>query len=205
MENRTPTRREKRLKATREQILAAAAALIAARGFEATTVEDIAERADVAKGTLYYHFSSKEEIAVALGRAGLVRVAADIEAALAAGTSPCQVLRNFFLSAAAWIEAHPELARVAVLHSLREAQENGGACCESQPSTRAILRRILAAGQAAGELRSDFPAEVLMLTLAGAYVLIVFGRLLAGKRFPLADRLLECLVLFLEGAQAPKG
>lgn len=205
MDNRTPTRQEKRLKATREQILAAAAALIAERGFEATTVEEIAARADVAKGTLYYHFASKEEIAVALARADLAQVAADVEAALAAGTSPCRILQDFFQGAASWIEANPDLARVAILHSFRQVQENKGVCCESQPCSRAIFRQILAAGQAAGELRSDFPVDVLMMPLTGAYVLLIFGRLLSGIHFPLAERLQQCLHLFLEGARATKG
>jgi len=41
-------------------------AMFSAKGLEATTVEDITERADVGKGTFYRHFASKDDITNAL-------------------------------------------------------------------------------------------------------------------------------------------
>jgi AcrR family transcriptional regulator len=52
--------------ATRERIQAAARQLFAARGFEATTTRDIAKAAEIAVGTLFNYFSSKEAIAADL-------------------------------------------------------------------------------------------------------------------------------------------
>jgi AcrR family transcriptional regulator len=43
-------------------ILASARALFGARGFDATSIDDIAEGAGVAKGAVYHHFDSKEAI-----------------------------------------------------------------------------------------------------------------------------------------------
>ncbi len=43
-------------------IHAAARELFAKKGFAATTMDDIASRAGVAKGAVYHHFGSKEEI-----------------------------------------------------------------------------------------------------------------------------------------------
>ncbi len=43
-------------------ILDQAQRLFVERGFAATTVEDILNRAGIAKGTLYHHFSGKEDI-----------------------------------------------------------------------------------------------------------------------------------------------
>lgn len=50
----------------RKEILDAANGLFAERGFSETTVEDIAQAAGVAKGTIYLYFQSKEHILVAL-------------------------------------------------------------------------------------------------------------------------------------------
>jgi AcrR family transcriptional regulator len=47
--------------ATRDRIAAAAAALVTANGLAATTVERIAERADVGRATFFRYFSSKED------------------------------------------------------------------------------------------------------------------------------------------------
>jgi len=66
-------------------IHAAAQELFAKRGFAATTIDDIARRAGVAKGAVYHHFGSKEEIfervldGIFVEIAGRLRAAASAE------------------------------------------------------------------------------------------------------------------------------
>ncbi|QRX92398.1 TetR/AcrR family transcriptional regulator [Streptomyces noursei] len=68
---------------TRRRLFDAAVTLIAEQGFSATTVEEIADRAGVAKGTVYYNFSSKNVLYEELLRDGVdlladsLRTAAD--------------------------------------------------------------------------------------------------------------------------------
>ncbi len=67
----------------KEEILDAADALFAAKGYEHTSVDEILGRVGITRGTLYYHFRSKEEIlAAAVNRhvEGLVLAAAAIAA-----------------------------------------------------------------------------------------------------------------------------
>jgi AcrR family transcriptional regulator len=47
------------------EILTVAAELFGERGYDAVSVEDVAERLDVTKGSLYYYFPSKEELVTA--------------------------------------------------------------------------------------------------------------------------------------------
>src|SRR5580704_7802114 len=47
---------------TRERVLAEAQRLFRERGYAATSLEQIAEAADVTKGAIYGHFSSKEDL-----------------------------------------------------------------------------------------------------------------------------------------------
>jgi AcrR family transcriptional regulator len=47
---------------TREKILAAALEVFSSRGFHGATVDEVAERAGLGKGTVYRHFSSKREL-----------------------------------------------------------------------------------------------------------------------------------------------
>lgn len=56
------TRRERKKQETRTKIFTAAMKLFQERGYEATTIDMIAEQADVARGTVFLHFPSKEEI-----------------------------------------------------------------------------------------------------------------------------------------------
>jgi len=62
--------------ATIADILAAARKLFATTGFEATSIDGIAAKAGVAKGAVYHHFDSKEEI--------FTRVLEDVQAEIAA-------------------------------------------------------------------------------------------------------------------------
>lgn len=47
---------------TKRKIFETSMKLFAEKGYDATSIEDITSEVGVAKGTLYYHFSSKEEI-----------------------------------------------------------------------------------------------------------------------------------------------
>jgi AcrR family transcriptional regulator len=57
-------RRERKKADTRQKIVTAASALFWSKGYDATSIIDIADVADVAPGTVYLHFESKADIAL---------------------------------------------------------------------------------------------------------------------------------------------
>ncbi|MGW2919483.1 TetR/AcrR family transcriptional regulator [Streptomyces angustmyceticus] len=59
------SRRERNKQRMRARIFSAALSLFAEKGFEQTKVDDITERADVARGTFFNHFQHKEELVTA--------------------------------------------------------------------------------------------------------------------------------------------
>jgi len=60
------TRMQKRAKRTRRKLKRAALDVFAEKSVDAATVEEITEKADVGKGTLYQHFADKEDIVIKL-------------------------------------------------------------------------------------------------------------------------------------------
>src|SRR3954469_5265697 len=70
-----------RRRATRQKLYEAAVTLIAEQGFSSTTVDEIAERAGVAKGTVYYNFASKTELFEELLRHGVGLLTASLREA----------------------------------------------------------------------------------------------------------------------------
>ena len=82
---------------TRRRILDAAAASFHEHGFAAVTLKDIAGRAGLQAGSLYYHFDSKEEIVEAVLTAGVERAfgaTREAVAALGVGADPLARLRT---------------------------------------------------------------------------------------------------------------
>ena len=66
MDEEAPTRGQRRKARTASAILAAAGELFFAHGVARTTIDEIAERADVSVGSVYFHFRSKEGVQLAL-------------------------------------------------------------------------------------------------------------------------------------------
>ncbi|MBC3190589.1 TetR/AcrR family transcriptional regulator [Pseudonocardia sp. C8] len=75
-----------------ERILAAAARLIANRGFHAVGMAEIGAEAGIVGSGIYRHFASKEAILVALLDRGMTRLETGAAAALAAATSDRETL-----------------------------------------------------------------------------------------------------------------
>ncbi|MEK8226407.1 TetR family transcriptional regulator [Oerskovia sp. M15] len=94
----TGTRREQAFAArragTRQQIIDAAVNLIADQGFTATSVEDIAAAAGVAKGSVYYNFGSKSDVFEAALAGGLERLTLTLEAAREGSTARPRSVRS---------------------------------------------------------------------------------------------------------------
>ncbi|MBW2496871.1 MAG: TetR/AcrR family transcriptional regulator [Deltaproteobacteria bacterium] len=59
---------ERRRARVRRQLLEAAETLMAARGVDAVTVEEITEAADIARRSFYHHFDSKHDLLVPIAR-----------------------------------------------------------------------------------------------------------------------------------------
>jgi AcrR family transcriptional regulator len=79
-----PRPRTKPPEERRDELMSAAQRLFLEQGVAPTTIEEIASAADVAKGTFYLYFSSKEDVLAALGDRFAQQHLARIEAAIAA-------------------------------------------------------------------------------------------------------------------------
>ena len=85
-------RKEREKQQRREEIVQAAEEVFFSKGFEKSTMDDVAEKAELSKGTLYLYFKSKEELLIGIieqttiyeayplkgMRAGLIQTANDL-------------------------------------------------------------------------------------------------------------------------------
>ncbi|MFD9825990.1 TetR/AcrR family transcriptional regulator [Tsukamurella tyrosinosolvens] len=112
--------------AKREQILAAAVELFAARTYDGVALDDIAAAVDLAPSSIYNHFASKEEIlASALHRAnGFVQV--DLDEVLAATDDPGVALHAIVERYAGFAVRHPGMTQ-AIVSEIGELTERESA------------------------------------------------------------------------------
>lgn len=159
--------RERQRQEREALILRAASDLFVERGYHETSMEDIAARVGIAKGTVYLHFASKEDLTIALVQHGIRHFAADLEAILASDATPQakleQVIEQTFTSPGARISQvimtafrNPQL-----LERMHERRATMGEVWR-EPSR--LLTEILNEGKATGEFDPTMPTP-LMLTL----------------------------------------
>lgn len=159
---------------SRDQILAAAQTLFAARGLHETSMSDIAAAAGLSRATVFNQFGSKSLILDALTARSLQAYVDLLEQALAKTTATTpDLVRQLFRQMAAGLEANRAVHR-AVFGEIRKISMGLEGEGESPALRRLAFDRLvelMRRGQASGELDPRRPAE----TLATA-----FDSLLAG-------------------------
>jgi AcrR family transcriptional regulator len=104
----------------RSQLIEVSRGVFAERGFEAATLEEIAERAGVSRPIVYGHFGDKQHLFEAVVDAEIARVEAAVGEAIAAPGAPRDVLERGLRAFFAYVREHPEghavLTRDAPIH-----------------------------------------------------------------------------------------
>lgn len=92
------SRRELNKLQCRQRILRASRQLFSGKGYEETTIEDVAERADISKATLYNYFPSKDSLLMGIAEAELEDVRRLIAEELQNEPSAVERLRRALLT-----------------------------------------------------------------------------------------------------------
>jgi AcrR family transcriptional regulator len=117
LETSVRTNRQDRAEKTRRRLFRAACELFASFGYSNTTVDTIARRAKVAKGTFFVHYATKDAVIKELMLHQIEKAAQARSAALAAGTS-LDALRATVLTLGAEAGRSRELSRAVLAAGL---------------------------------------------------------------------------------------
>ena len=91
----------------REQIFAVGARLFAEKGYERTSLQEVADLLGVTKPALYYYFRSKEQLLFEIMSAVMDRVLADVREVAEGAASPGDKLRELIRRYIGFFAAHP--------------------------------------------------------------------------------------------------
>jgi len=190
------SRRARRKEETRQRIIAAALELMQEKPFDQVTVEEIAERADVAKGTFFLYFPSKEQLLHAYMEEMIEDVYEFLEQLHPeTAESQWEVLRQVML----YIASRDGLS-LALTRSIMVA------CCQSGELRRCMMELVQEAtqhalqgfivGQEKGEYRTDVPAETLAYYAVRLYRLCLMEWMLEKENAPLTELVERTLEFF---------
>jgi AcrR family transcriptional regulator len=178
----------------RDAILEAAEAVFDERGLHSARIQDIAERAGVAVGTVYNHFEQKEDLARALMARHLPAMAATLAPSPSDPADWTGAFRARLGRMYAYVEAHRHFFRMACALGLHTAT---GVMPGSTPHPGPLVERMVADGVAAGVLVGD-PVRLTRFLL-GATRCLVEGALAQGSE-RVRDEAALAVDLFLRAA-----
>jgi AcrR family transcriptional regulator len=188
----TAERRAREKAQRRREILDAARQEFFERGFHRPTVDDVAARAEVSKGTIYLYFASKEEILAHLLLEGLDLLLAQMEAAAspvppAAAEPALRTLANAYLT---FCQSNPSYFRLIMAFDRGRFEELIPPDLYRQildKSLRALglVVQAIVAGKASGEFCVEDPRQ------AAGSVWAALNGVLVLMAHPLRRRMLE--------------
>ena len=157
---------------TRSTLLRTALSVFSAKGYAATTLDDIAKAAKVTRGAIYWHFKSKADLYNTLVEEVSARGAAVLQQAVSEGGTLIEILRRVFVRQCALIEDDKEARAVMELALFKTGLEQ-----ELQPGRKrqidagialiANLTEAMRQGRAQGILRNDIdPVDMARAILA---------------------------------------
>ncbi len=168
------SRRERRKLELRQRILDAATELFDAKGFAATTVDDICERADIAQKTFFNYYPSKQDLFRDLSVAGLESVLLDVETARKQGHTTRERLEAFFRVVAERTEeanaTHRELL-TDMVHAVHESSDNSAHARKLHDAFGALVQD----GLVAGDVTKRHAPETLTEMILGAFYVLMFS------------------------------
>ena len=193
-------RRERRKLELRGRILEAAAELFGEKGFRATKVSDICERADIAQKTFFNYFPAKRDALREIAHYGVDQLRGNVEAVSKADLSTRDRLLAFFRHMAErLIESGPMNRELVteLVHVLNEGEDR------SEPARMLLdaFGAIVSKGIEAGEVTRRHSPETLTEMILGAYYVLMFNYANL-EAFPIAQHA-DASARFLADALAP--
>lgn len=183
-------------------ILKAAGEVFARFGFKKASVEDIAKRAGVGKGSIYLHFESKEALFEAIVRQSHEMSLAELKASVQRATTPEAQVRAYIRCKLEQSVRKPDGERLEMATLFELGTQVMHLVPQMQEADAAILARVIEGGVAQGAFSVSDP----QLTARGFVELIMMlvPRLMTQETSPLTLQSLDAAFeVFIRGLSAP--
>ena len=152
---------------TERRILRAAVRLFAEQGFDATTVQQIVDAAEVTKGALYHYFDAKDDLLYEIYHSLIGVQAAELDRIVARGLGPRETVRAILVNLVETTAARVDETAVFVREMHKLDAERMAAFRADRRRYHETFRAVVAEAQRGGEFRDAVPANTVVLIALG--------------------------------------
>ena len=153
--------------ATKARILSAAAEIIGELGYEEAGVDAIAERAGVAKGTVFYYYESKAGLVAALMETRFAQMAEALERNTPREGTSQEAMLAIVTTLLEFIREHRQFARMLITELWRDESLWRASLSKLHERVLTVIRAQLERGIERGEIRADIDARFTSVALFG--------------------------------------
>jgi AcrR family transcriptional regulator len=176
-----PSKKQEQALQSREKLIDAATALFAEHGYRDTSVQAIGEQAGVSRGSIFWHFGSKEGLLWAVVERAFTAWEAETLVPDIGDTTGMEAVRRALRSHRTFLTgdtAALKLFYTLMFEALGPRPELAGEFARLHRELRRMSVGWIAAGSAAGDLRSDLDPETVVTLMTAALGGIVYQYLL---------------------------
>ena len=164
------SRRERKKQETKTNILGAARHLFEEKGFENTSIEEITEKADVAKGTFFNYFTSKDSLMTGISEEEVEDILFYVDEELRDIEGPVKkirlVLERLLEDAIPYLHLTGRIMFSSII--------NTSECPSPFFKINKLLENLVKEGQLNGELTDEFSSEDIATSILGSYYGVIF-------------------------------
>ncbi len=181
----TPTSslKEKQRQEREELIIQAAEEVLLEKGYYETSMDEIAARVGIAKGTIYKHFPGKEELVLGIFKRDLQALLQGIDDVIDKELTPGTKLKALLLFTYAGFFSKQTQLLASMYNGIdlkRQLAEKGGCMSDLWENLVVRIKQLLEDGKAAGEFDTSIPTKVMLLSFFSMFSPKVYDRMLLG-------------------------
>jgi AcrR family transcriptional regulator len=196
-----PSRRDRKRERTRGEIYSAAMNLFLRRGFDAVTIEEICDAADVARATFFLHFPTKEALLTEYGIRANQSLAELIRASHGSATATLKAALKMLAERAM---QQPEVVRLHVSELLSRPPMFLESHQEQTENLVSLIAAVIRRGQAAGEFRRKIEPALAAVALCATYFALIYEWARRGGRLDIEAAIAQTLDIVLNGLSEKK-
>lgn len=162
----TKKRKERERRQRQAKILETAIMLISEKGFEKITMDEIAERSELSKGTLYLYFNNKSTLYQAIRKEALEKIKENFLAILQEDIPGAMLTRKMSKDFLKLIDENPVYAQSLAFYEVEKSADRYiNACVQLERELLMLITRALQIGIQDGSIQSPLKPKILAIQI----------------------------------------